>query len=115
MTAAHEHSANKSFRTTEEVKTLVARIAALQGLQEGELLDAMVDAYLLVHSPSFAHALPAAAAVVKAKPNEVRGAIARFRAFLASNFRSDEQLPTVTALPSGRERIRARRAQMAAR
>lgn len=113
--AAAELSVNKSFRTTEEVKTLVTRLAALQDLHEGELLDAMVDAYLLVHSASFAHAIPAAAEVVSAKPQELHGAIARFRAFLASNFKPGEQLPTVKQLPSGRERIRARRAEMSAR
>jgi hypothetical protein len=115
VTAAREQSVNKSFRTTEEVKTLVTRLAALQGLHEGELLDAMVDAYLLVHSPTFAHAIPQAAAVVSARPQELKDAIERFRAFLATNFKSGAQLPTVTQLPSGRERLRARRAEMSAR
>jgi len=111
-TATAEQTAIKSFRTTEEVRALVTRLAALQNLQDGELLDAMVDAYLLVHSASFAHVIPQAAAVVRAKPGEVEGAVARFRAFLAASFRPDEKLPTITQLPSARERIRAKRAEL---
>ncbi len=114
-TATAEPTATKSFRTTEDAKAIVTRLAALQDLHDGELLDAMIDAYLLVHSASFAHAIPEAAAVVAAKPREVEGAIARFRAFLAGNFRLEQKLPTVSALPSARERLRAKRAEIAAR
>lgn len=99
--------ATKSFRTTEEVKLLVTRLAALQNVDEGDLLSAMLDAYLLVHSPSFTEALPAAREVVNAKPSEVEAALARFRRTLAGDFGG--RLPRLTQLPSARERLRAKR------
>ena len=89
-----------------ECRVRPPRIAALRGIDEGALLSDLVDAYLLVHSPSFAQVFLGARAVTSAKPTQLNDALAPSRAELAADFSAGG---TLSSLPSARDQLIARR------